>query len=119
MWLHGIITVKGSGIDPIMREEVRPMQMTISGHHVEVTQALKDYVTEKLDRVERHFDQITSLHVILSIDKLVQKAEATLRAAGTEIFANAESSDMYAAIDELTDKLDRQIKRHKEKLHRH
>ncbi len=95
------------------------MQMTISGHHVEVTQALKDYVGEKLGRVERHFDQITSLQVILSVDKLIQKAEATLRAAGAEIFANAESNDMYAAIDDLTDKLDRQIKKHKEKLQRH
>lgn len=95
------------------------MQITISGHHVEVTQALKDYVFGKLSKVERHFDQITSMQVILSIDKLAQKAEATIRAAGAEIFANAESADMYAAIDELSDKLDRQIKRHKEKLQRH
>ncbi len=95
------------------------MHMTISGHHVEVTQALKDYVSTKLGKVERHFDQITSTQVILSVDKLVQKAEATIRAAGAEIFAIAEGSDMYAAIDELTDKLDRQIKKHKEKLQRH
>lgn len=95
------------------------MHMTISGHHVEVTQALKDYVSTKLGKVERHFDQITSTQVILSVDKLVQKAEATIRAAGAEIFAIAEGTDMYAAIDELTDKLDRQIKKHKEKLQRH
>lgn len=92
------------------------MQMQISGHHVEITQALKDYVSSKLERVERHFDHITSMQVILSVDKLVQKAEATIRIAGAELFANAESPDMYAAIDLLSDKLDRQIVRHKEKL---
>lgn len=91
------------------------MQMIISGHHVEVTQALKDYVTSRFSKVERHFDNITSMQVILSIEKLVQKAEATIRFAGAEVFANAQSEDMYAAIDLLSDKLDRQILRHKEK----
>lgn len=95
------------------------MQMTISGHHVEVTPALKEYVQSKLTRVERHFDHITSMHVILTIEKLAQKAEATIRIAGAELFANAESPDMYAAIDLLSDKLDRQIVRHKEKLKAH
>ncbi|MDF3030404.1 MAG: ribosomal subunit interface protein [Moraxellaceae bacterium] len=94
------------------------MQMVISGHHVEITQALKDYVSTKLEKVERHFDHITSMQVILSIDKLVQKAEATIRIAGAELFANAESPDMYAAIDLLSDKLDRQIVKHKEKIQR-
>ena len=92
------------------------MQMQISGHHLEITQALKDYVGAKLERVERHFDHITSMQVILGIDKLIHKAEATIRIAGGEIFANAESTDMYAAIDLLSDKLDRQIVKHKEKL---
>jgi putative sigma-54 modulation protein len=91
------------------------MQMIISGHHVEVTQALKDYVASRFSKVERHFDSITSMQVILSIEKLVQKAEATIRIAGHELFANAESEDMYAAIDLLSAKLDRQILRHKEK----
>lgn len=91
------------------------MQMIISGHHVEVTEALKDYIASKLSRIERHFDSITSMQVILSIEKLAQKAEATIRIAGAELFANAESVDMYAAIDLLSDKLDRQILRHKEK----
>jgi putative sigma-54 modulation protein len=95
------------------------MQMTISGHHVELTPALKEYVQNKLTRVERHFDHITSMHVILTIEKLAQKAEATIRIAGAELFANAESPDMYAAIDLLSDKLDRQIVRHKEKLKAH
>jgi putative sigma-54 modulation protein len=94
------------------------MQMLISGHHVEVTAALKDYVNTKLEKVERHFDHITSLKVILSIDNLIQKAEATIHIAGAELFANAESPDMYAAIDLLTDKLDRQILKHKEKSQR-
>lgn len=91
------------------------MQMIISGHHVEVTQALKDYATSKFSKVERHFDNITSMQVILSIEKLVQKAEAIIHIAGAELFANAQSEDMYAAIDLLSDKLDRQILRHKEK----
>lgn len=91
------------------------MQTVIRGHHVEVSQALKEYVQTKLERIERHFDHITSMQVILSIDKMVQKAEATIRLAGAELFANAESQDMYAAIDLLSDKLDRQIVRHKEK----
>jgi len=95
------------------------MQMIISGHHGEVTQALKEYVHNKLAKVERHFDHITSMQVILSIEKLAQKAEATIRISGAELFANAESQDMYAAIDQLTDKLDRQIVRHKEKIKSH
>ena len=95
------------------------MQMIISGHHVEVTNALKEYVQNKFAKVERHFDHITSMQVILSIEKLAQKAEATIRLSGAEFFANAESPDMYAAIDLLSDKLDRQIVRHKEKLKSH
>lgn len=96
------------------------MQITISGHHVDVTNALHDYAQDKLGRLERHFDHITSMQVILSVNKLVQKAEATLRTAGAELFANAEHEDLYAAIDMLTDKLDRQIIKHKEKqLGRH
>ena len=95
------------------------MQMTISGHHAAGTPALTEYVQRRLTRVERHFDHITSMHVILTIEKLAQKAEATIRIAGAELFANAESPDMYAAIDLLSDKLDRQIVRHKEKLKAH
>lgn len=95
------------------------MQMTISGHHVELTHALKDYTTSKLSKVERHFDHITSMQVILSVDKLVQKAEAVVRTSGAKLFAIAESEDLYAAIDALSDKLDRQIVRHKEKHQMH
>jgi putative sigma-54 modulation protein len=95
------------------------MQITISGHHVEVTPALREYVLAKLDRLQRHFDQITNTDVTLIVEKLVQKAEATVHVAGADIFANAESEDMYAAIDLLVDKLDRQLIKHKEKMRGH
>ncbi|HBC56160.1 MAG TPA: hypothetical protein DCZ03_03270 [Gammaproteobacteria bacterium] len=95
------------------------MQLNISGHHVDVTDALRDYVENKFERLQRHFDHINNVHVVLSVEKLVQKAESTMHLNGTEIFANAESSDMYAAIDALVDKLDRQIKKYKEKITDH
>ena len=96
------------------------MQLSISGHHIDVTDALKEYVTEKLTKLERHYDHITNVHVVLSVDKLVQKAEATLHISGAELFADANSQDLYAAIDALTDKLDRQVLKHKEKeIERH
>lgn len=91
------------------------MQLSISGHHLEVTDAIKDYVTSKIARLERHSDRITSTQVILSVDKLIQRAEATIQVTGGEVFANAEHDDLYAAIDALVDKLDRQIIKHKEK----
>ena len=91
------------------------MQLNISGHHVEITESLNGYVTEKFGRIERHSDFINSIQVILSIEKLSQKAEATVRVNGAEIFANSDSEDMYAAIDLLVDKLDRQLLKHKDK----
>lgn len=91
------------------------MQVNISGHQLEVTDALRDYVTEKFARLERHFDKITNAHVIMHVEKLKQKIEATLHIAGGEVQANAEHEDMYAAIDLLTDKLDRQLIKYKEK----
>jgi len=92
------------------------MQLNISGHHVDVTDALKSYVEDKLQKLERHYDHITNAHVVLTIEKLQQKAEATIHISGAELFADANCDDMYAAIDKLTDKLDRQILKHKEKL---
>lgn len=91
------------------------MQLSISGHHLDITDAIKDYVTNKIGRLERHNDRITSTQVILSVDKLIQRAEATVNVTGGEFFANAEHDDLYAAIDALVDKLDRQIIKHKEK----
>ena len=95
------------------------MQITISGHHVEVSTPLREYVLTKFNRLQRHFDQITNTDVTLIVEKLVQKAEATVHVSGADIFANAESEDMYAAIDLLADKLDRQLIKHKEKSRGH
>ncbi|MDE0841618.1 MAG: ribosome-associated translation inhibitor RaiA [Porticoccaceae bacterium] len=95
------------------------MQMTISGHHLTITDPIREYVTAKLSKLERHYEQITLIAVILTVDKLVQKAEATVHAAGADLFANAEHDDLYAAIDALSDKLDRQIIKHKEKQRGH
>lgn len=95
------------------------MNLSVTGHHVEVTDALKDYVEDKMNRLERHFDSVTDIHVILSVEKLRQQAEATIDLAGAKIHAQAEDEDMYAAIDGLIDKLDRQVLKHKEKLRDH
>ena len=91
------------------------MQLNISGHHVDLTPALKEYVHEKFERLERHFDHISNCQVTLEVEKQRQMAEATMHVIGGEIHAKAENSDMYAAIDALVDKLDRQILKHKEK----
>ena len=95
------------------------MQINLSGHHVEITESLRNYVDTKFEKLERHFDNINNVHVILNVEKLSQKAEATLHLAGGEVFANSEHTDMYAAIDGLIDKLDRQVIKHKEKQKRH
>ena len=95
------------------------MNLNITGHHIEVTPAIREYVTGKLDRVLRHFDQVTSSHVILSVEKLQQKAEVTLHVKGKDIFADAIDGDLYAAIDLVADKLDRQVVKHKEKASNH
>lgn len=95
------------------------MQINLTGHHVEVTPALREYVKSKLKRLERHFDNVTNVYVVLSVEKLRQKAEATIHVSRGSLFADAIDADMYAAIDALADKLDRQIKRHKEKLTDH
>ena len=95
------------------------MQMTISGHHLDLTDPIREYVITKLSKLERHYEQITSTSVILSVDKLQQIAEATVHVSGGELFANAEHEDLYAAIDALTDKLDRQLIKHKEKQRGH
>lgn len=91
------------------------MNLNITGHHVEVTPAIRDYVTDKLGRVTRHFDHVIDINVILSVEKLVQKAEATVHVSGKDIHVEATDADMYAAIDALVDKLDRQVLKHKEK----
>jgi len=95
------------------------MQINITGHHVDITEALRSYVETKFDRLERHFDNMTNVHVILGVEKERQKAEATIHVSRGNIFADDEQDDMYAAIDGLVDKLDRQLKKHKEKLTNH
>ncbi len=95
------------------------MQISVTGHHVDITDPLKSYVNSKFERLERHFDNVTNVHVILSVEKLRQKAEATMHINGASVFADSVQEDMYAAIDSLIDKLDRQVIRHKEKLTRH
>ncbi len=92
------------------------MQLSITGHHLTVTEPLRDYVTEKLQKLERHYDHITNTHVVLSVEKLQHRAEATIHISGAELFAESDCDDLYAAIDKLTDRLDRQILKHKEKL---
>ena len=91
------------------------MQVNISGHQLEVTKPLREYVELKFKKLEGHFDKITNVQVTMCVEKLKQKIEATLHIPGTEVVANAEHTDMYAAIDALTDKLDKQLKKHKEK----
>ncbi len=95
------------------------MNLNITGHHVEVTPAINEYVRTKLDRVIRHFDNVISVHVILSVDKLDQKAEVTLHVKGKDIHADSVELDLYAAIDTLADTLDRQVVKHKEKISNH
>ena len=95
------------------------MQLNLTGHHVEITDSLRNYVEEKLERVERHFDKVTNTHVILSVENVRHKAEATVHMSGNNIFAESTEDDMYKAIDSLVDKLDRQVKKHKEKITNH
>lgn len=91
------------------------MNLNISGHHLEVTPAIRDYVAEKLERVKRHFDQVIDAKVIMQVEKLVHKVEVNLHVSGRDFHAHAEDGSMYAAIDMMADKLDRQIVKHKEK----
>ncbi len=95
------------------------MQVSVTGHHVEVTDSLKNYVEEKISKLKRHFDNVTDIHVILTVEKLAQKAEATVQVSGAKLFADDTQEDMYAAIDSMVDKLDRQIIKHKEKMNNH
>lgn len=100
------------------------MNLTISGHHLEVTPSLRTYVTTKLDRIKRHFDQVVDIKVLLSLENLKekelrQKAECNIRVKGIDLFAESAHEDLYAAVDELVDKLDRQVVRHKDRLQSH
>lgn len=95
------------------------MNLNINGHHLEVTPAIRNYVIEKLDRVKRHFDHVIDASVTISVVKLVQRADVTLHVRGKDIHAESSHENLYAAIDALADKLDRQVLRHKDKLTNH
>ncbi len=95
------------------------MQISLTGHHVDITEALRNYVDSKFDRLERHFDNVIDAHVILTVEKQRRKAEATIHINGAKVFADAVHEDMYAAIDGLIDKIDRQVIKHKEKKNNH
>ncbi len=100
------------------------MNLTISGHHLEVTPALRSYVTSKLERISRHFDQVVDIRVLLTVDKIKdkdhrQKAECNIHVKGKDIYAQSTHADLYAAVDELADKLDRQVLRYKDKVQEH
>ena len=95
------------------------MQIIIKGHQVDVTPALHDYATTKFERITRHFDQLHDLNIVLGIEKLLHKAEATIQLPGKKLHADATAADMYAAIDALVDKMDTQVRKHKEKVTDH
>ena len=100
------------------------MNLTISGHHLEVTPSLRSYVTSKLDRIVRHFDQVVDVKVLLTVEKQKEKegrqrAECNIHVKGTDMFAESSHAALYAAVDELVDKLDRQVVRHKTRLQEH
>lgn len=99
------------------------MNISVSGHHISVTEALKEAVMDKLSKVERHFDQIQTIKVILSIensnsDLNNHKAEAIMRVSGQEMFVQAQEDDMYKAINVMADKLDRQVRKYKTRMER-
>ena len=95
------------------------MNLQLTGHHLDITPAIRTYVTTKLGRITRHFDHVIDVNVVLSVDKLEQKIEANVHVPGGDIFCESTQQDMYAAIDVLVDKLDRQIIKHKEKTIEH
>lgn len=95
------------------------MQLNISGHHLDITEAIRQHSEQKLAKIKHHFDHVINVNMILEVDKDVQKAEATIHVSGADLFAKAESSDMYVSIDQMVNKLDAQIKKHKEKLNNH
>jgi ribosome hibernation promoting factor len=103
----------------LKQTQENPMNLTPTGHHLEITPAIRAYVVNKLDRVARHFDHVIDVNVVLCVDKLQQIVEANVHVRGKEIRAESAEPDMYAAIDALADKLDRQVIKHKEKLTDH
>ncbi|TEU19264.1 MAG: ribosome-associated translation inhibitor RaiA [Gammaproteobacteria bacterium] len=95
------------------------MQLSISGHHLDITEAIKQHSIEKLSKIKHHFDHLININMILEVEKDVQRAEATIHVSGADLFAKAESDNLYVSIDQMVNKLDSQIRKHKEKLNDH
>jgi len=95
------------------------MQLNLTGHHIEITDSLREHVTHKIEKLKRHFDHMTNVHVVLSVEKDRKKAEATVHVSGADLFASDENDNMYTAIEHVVNKLDRQIIKHKEKMKNH
>jgi putative sigma-54 modulation protein len=110
--LGPLLAIPPRGNPPALLE--RLMNLTLTGHHLDVTPAIRDYVVAKLDRITRHFDHVIDVNVVLSVDKLARKVEANVHVRGKDLHAEAVDGDMYAAIDLLSDKLDRMVLKHKE-----
>ncbi len=92
------------------------MNLNITGHHLEITPAIREYTTVKFGKIKRHFDNVIDVQIILSVEKLKQKAEATVHMSGKDLFVECDDENLYAAIDALVDTMDRQVIKHKEKL---
>ena len=95
------------------------MQLNLSGHHLDITSSIRQHTSDKLIKIKHHFDNVMNVNMILEVQKDLQKAEATIHVSGADLFAKAQSNDMYVSIDQLINKLDSQIIKHKEKLHNH
>ena len=95
------------------------MNLVISGHHLAITPSIRSYVEDKLSRIRRHFDHVIDVSVILTVDRLARKVEVSCHIPGKDIFVKSDDPDLYAAIDAVADKLDRQIIKHKDRLHAH
>lgn len=95
------------------------MNVQITGHHLEITPAIRDYLTGKIERVVSHFDHVIAVNAVLSVEKLIQKAEVTVHLSGKDVHVEASDADLYAAMDSLVDKLDRQVQKYKQKIQDH
>ena len=95
------------------------MQLNLSGHHLDITSSIRQHTSDKLTKIKHHFDNVMNVNMILEVQKDLQKAEASIHVSGADLFAKAQSNDMYVSIDQLINKLDSQIIKHKEKLHNH
>ncbi len=92
------------------------MNLNLTGRHLEITPAIRSHVTDKIAKIKSHFDSVMDVNVVLSVDKLRQKAEGSVHLSGKDLFVESEDDNLYVAIDSMIEKLDRQIVKHKEKF---